>query len=280
MRSNLSRPLGLAWNRRVSGAATDLLVTDDYERTMTSVLFVVSEEGYWGEECVEPLETLSDTEASIDVATPTGSKPVVDDRSVDPENVGEETAERVTEVHASDQRLQNPKPLATVDAAAYDAVAFPGGHGTVWDVNQDRHARTLLREAVESDDHRKALVICHAVGLLAFTRDGKPDSASEQSSGQSRDGNGGFLVDGRNVTGFPNEWEEGIVDDEDLLPDGRKLPYWVEDEVKAAGANWNAELDADSSVTVDGDLVTARGPGSSSEAASTLAELLGVAPRS
>lgn len=226
---------------------------------MTSVLFVVSEEGYWGEECVEPLETLSDTEASIDVATPTGSKPVVDDRSVDPENVGEETAERVTEVHASDQRLQNPKPLATVDAAAYDAVVFPGGHGTVWDVNQDRHARTLLREVVESDDHRKALVICHAVGLLAFTRDG----------------NGGFLVEGRDVTGFPNEWEEGIVDDADLLPDGRKLPYWVEDEVKTAGANWDAELDADSSVTVDGDLVTARGPGSSSEAATTLAELLG-----
>jgi putative intracellular protease/amidase len=238
------------------------LVADDYEFTMTSVLFVVSEEGYWGEECIEPLETLSETEASVDVATPTGSKPVVDDRSVDPDNVGEQTAERVTEVHASDQRLQDPTPLATVDAAAYDAVVFPGGHGTVWDVNQDRHARTLLREVVESDDHRKALVICHAVGLLAF----------------ARDGNGGFLVEGRDVTGFPNEWEEGIVDDRDLLPDGRKLPYWVEDEVKAAGANWDAELDADSSVTVDGDLVTARGPGSSSEAATTLAELLDVSP--
>ena len=48
-----------------------------------------------------------------------------------------------------------------------------------------------------------------------------------------------FLVEGRNVTGFPNEWEEGI-DDDDLMPDGRKLPYWVEDEVKAVGANWDA----------------------------------------
>ncbi|WP_135829061.1 type 1 glutamine amidotransferase domain-containing protein [Halorussus halobius] len=229
---------------------------------MTSVLFVVSEEGYWGEECVEPLETLSDTDASVDVATPSGSKPVVDDRSVDPENVGEQMADRVREVHETDQRLQDPTPLAAVEPEAYDAVVFPGGHGTVWDVNQDRHARTLLRELVEGDDDRKALVVCHAVGLLAF----------------ARDGNGGFLVDGRDVTGFPNEWEEGIVDDEDLLPDGRKLPYWVEDEVTAAGANWDAELDADSSVTVDGDLVTARGPGSSSEAATTLAELLGVTP--
>jgi putative intracellular protease/amidase len=58
------------------------------------------------------------------------------------------------------------------------------------------------------------------------------------------------------------------------MPDGRKLPYWVEDEVKAAGANWDAELDADVSVTVDGDLITARGPGSSAAAADTLLEEL------
>ncbi|NHN58336.1 MULTISPECIES: DJ-1/PfpI family protein [Halorussus] len=226
---------------------------------MTSVLFVVSEEGYWGEECVDPLETLSETEASIDVATPSGGKPVVDDRSVDPENVGEETAEWVEEVHSSDERLQNPMPLAAADADQYDAVVFPGGHGTEWDVNQDKHARALLREAVEGDD-QKALVVCHAVGLLAF----------------ARDSDGGMLVDGRNVTGFPNEWEENIVDDQDLMPDGRKLPYWVEDEVTAAGGNWDAELDADESVTVDGDLITARGPESSHAGVTALVEALGV----
>src|SRR6056297_2326566 len=228
---------------------------------MTSVLFVVSEEGYWGEECVDPLETLSDTDASVDVATPSGNKPVVDDRSIDPETVGEETAEWVKEVHANDQRLQNPKPIADADADVYDAVVFPGGHGTNWDVNQDKHARQLLRETVEGDD-QTALVVCHAVGLLAFTRDS----------------DGGMLVEGRDVTGFPNEWERNIVDDNDLMPDGRKLPYWVEDEVKAAGGDWNAELDADTSVTVDGDLVTARGPESSHEGVMALIEALGVAP--
>ncbi len=228
---------------------------------MTSVLFVVSEEGYWGEECVDPLETLSDTDASVDVATPSGNKPVVDDRSIDPETVGEETAEWVKEVHRNDQRLQNPKPIAKADADMYDAVVFPGGHGTNWDVNQDKHARQLLRETVEGDD-QKALVVCHAVGLLAFTRDS----------------DGGMLVEGRDVTGFPNEWERNIVDDDDLMPDGRKLPYWVEDEVKAAGGNWDAELDADASVTVDGDLITARGPESSHEGVLALIEALGVTP--
>jgi putative intracellular protease/amidase len=226
---------------------------------MATALFIVSEEGYWGEECIEPLTTLSDAGVEITVATPTGGPPVVDERSVDPENVGEETAAHVTELHETDERLRNPTALADADPAAYDAVVFPGGHGTEWDINQDRHARAALRTAVGGNDGT-ALVVCHAVGILAFTRD--PD--------------GGFLVAGRNVTGFPNAWEEGIVDDRDLMPDGRKLPYWVEDEVRAAGANWDADLDADTSVTVDGDLITARGPPSSHEAAVTLLDELGI----
>ena len=225
---------------------------------MTSALFIVSEEGYWGEECIDPLEQLTGAGIDVTVATPSGSSPVIDERSVDPEQVGEETAERVREAHESDERLDDPEPLATVDADDYEAVVYPGGHGTEWDVNQDRHARHILRETVEGEG--LALVVCHAVGILAFTRDEAGD----------------FLVEGRDVTGFPNEWEADIVDEYDRMPDGRKLPYWVEDEVEAAGGNWDAELDADASVTVDGDLITARGPGSSEAAARTLLDELGV----
>jgi putative intracellular protease/amidase len=227
--------------------------------SVTEALFIVSEEGYWAEECVEPLTTLTDAGVDVTVATPTGDPPVVDERSLDPEDVGEEYAAHAREVHETDARLNDPTPLARVDPGAYDAVVFPGGHGTVWDVNQDAHARAALREAVTGDDG-VALVVCHAVGVLAF----------------ARDDDGDHIVAGRSVTGFPNEWEAGIVDDDDVLPDGRKLPYRVEDEVVAAGADWDAELDADTSVTVDGDLLTARGPGSSAAAAETLLAELGV----
>jgi len=244
---------------------------------MTSALFVVSEYGYWGEECIEPLTTLTDAGVEVTVATPSGDPPEIDERSVDPEEVGEETAEHVREVHETDERLNDPVPVAGTDAADYDAVVFPGGHGTEWDVNQDSDARRLLRDAVEGESGT-ALVVCHAVGILAFTRDSEGLRASDTVSGEEprADSDGGFLVEGRSVTGFPNAWEEGIVDEYDRMPDGRKLPYWVEDEVKAAGANWDAELDADTSVTVDGDLVTARGPPSSAEAARTLLAELGV----
>lgn len=225
---------------------------------MTSALFVVSEEGYWAEECLEPLTTLESEGVDVTVATPSGSPPVVDERSLEPDAAGgEAVVEEYRELDAEHPELNDPEPLAAVDANDHDAVVLPGGHGTVWDVNQDRHARQLLLDAVAGDDG-VAVVVCHAVGILAFTReaDGTP------------------LVEGRSVTGFPNEWEEGIVDDDDVLPDGRKLPYWVEDEVRLAGAEWDAELDADESVTVDGDLITARGPGSSSAAAATLLDRL------
>ena len=227
---------------------------------MTSALFVVSEEGYWAEECIEPLTTLESAGVDVTVATPSGDPPVVDERSIDPDEVGEETAERAREVHENHEELNDPDPVAHVSADDHDAVVFPGGHGTEWDINQDKHARALLRDAVAGDEGT-ALVVCHAVGILAFTR----------TAG------GEYLAAGRDVTGFPNEWEAGIVDDADRMPDGRKLPYWVEDEVEAVGANWDAELDSDTSVTVDGDLVTARGPGSSSAAARTLLDELGVA---
>ncbi len=226
---------------------------------MTTALFVVSEEGYWGEECVEPLTTLSDAGVEITVATPSGNPPEIDERSLDPDEVGEETAEWVREVHESDERLNDPIPVATTDADEYDVVVFPGGHGTVWDINQDYHARQLLADAV-GGENGKALVVCHTIALPAF--------AWAEDGGQ--------LVEGRDVTGFPNEWEDEIVDENERMPSGRKLPYRVEDEVKAAGGNWNAELDADESVTIDGDLITARGPGSSAAAAQTVLDELGI----
>jgi putative intracellular protease/amidase len=223
---------------------------------MTSALFVVSEEGYWGEECIEPLTTLDEAGVEITVATPTGQPPIVDEVSLDPDEVGKDTAERVHEIDETDDRLNDPIPLVHADASEYDVVVFPGGHGTVWDINQDIRARALLRETIENDG--LALVICHAVGLLGFTRTG----------------DGSFLVDGRDVTGFPNAWESEIVDDDERVRGGRKLPYFVEDEVGAAGGTWDAELDDDVSVTVDENLITARGPGSSKAAAETLMEEL------
>ncbi|GEM_PF-101493 len=223
---------------------------------MGTILFVVTEHGYWGEECIAPLEAVREAGYETTVATPSGNRPPIDETSTDPEQVGEETASWIQSVHESDDDLQEPIALGLVNPDAYDAVVYPGGHGTVWDVNQDTHARAILRETLEAG--RPALVVCHAVGILAF----------------ARDKHGAFIVNGRDVTGFPNAWEEDVVDEHDVMHDGRKLPYWVEDEVETAGGNWQSNLEEDTSVVVDGSLITARGPESSDAAATQLLETL------
>jgi putative intracellular protease/amidase len=224
---------------------------------MPDALIVVSEEGFWGEELLEPLEGLDEAGVDVEIATPGGRFPLVDDRSKDPDEVGALMAQRIEELE-DDPRLQEPTPLHEVDGRDFEAVVFPGGHGTEWDVNQDADARRVLREAVEGE-FGKALVVCHAVGLLGFAK--------------ATDGT--YIAEGREVTGFPNAWEDEIVDENECMPDGRKLPYRVEDEVKDVGAKWDAQLSQDTSVEVDGDLVTARGPSSSGEAIDTLLDELG-----
>jgi len=84
---------------------------------MTSALFVVSEEGYWAEECIEPLTTLEAEGVDVTIATPSGSPPVVDERSLDPDAAGGE--ERVAELREVDEEhpgLNDPEPIAHVAA--------------------------------------------------------------------------------------------------------------------------------------------------------------------
>jgi putative intracellular protease/amidase len=218
-------------------------------------LFVVSEEGFWAEECFEPMQTLQENGVDIVVATPSGADPMVDESSMDPDEVGEEQAREYGAMNAANDSMNSPIPLTDAVDINYDVAVFPGGHGTMFDINHDQHAQQILADAVQDG---MALVICHAVGLLAFTRND----------------HGAFVVGGRTVTGFPNEWEDDIVDDEERLPNGIKLPYRVQDAVERAGGDWDAELEQDVSVQVDGTLITARGPESSQAAVDRLLDEL------
>jgi len=219
-----------------------------------TILFIVSEEGYWAEECITPLKRLREEGYETEIATPSREKPVIDRNSIDPDQVGEEAASELELFHREDEQLNTPISLVAAMNKDYEAIVIPGGHGTVFDINHDYHARMILAEAIKN---KKALLICHAVGILGFTTDEE----------------GEYIANGRNITGFPNEWEDEEVDTLERR-EGIKLPYRVEDEVKLVGGIWDAELDKDSSVKVDGNLITARGPSSSLEGVNTLIEEL------
>ena len=104
----------------------------------------------------------------------------------------------------------NPDEL---DAAAFDAVYFAGGHGAMFDFPRSAGLQHLTREVFEGGGVIGA--VCHGYcGLLETTRsDGTP------------------LVAGRRLTGF--SWREEV-----LAGVSRIVPYDVEARMRELGAHY------------------------------------------
>ena len=204
--------------------------------------------GFWLEEFAAPYYVLRDAGAEITLASPAGGQPPLDPKS-DAADAQTDATRRFKEDEAAQKALATTVPLSTVDAAAFDAVFYPGGHGPLWDLAEDADSRRLIESFVSSD--RPLGAVCHAPAIFRHTTgaDGKP------------------LVSGRRVTGFTNT-EEAAVGLTDVVP------FLVEDMLTANGGLYEKGEDWGSHVVVDGKLVTGQNPASSDAAAHELLELL------
>ncbi|RAI03495.1 type 1 glutamine amidotransferase domain-containing protein [Acuticoccus sediminis] len=200
--------------------------------------------GFWLEEFAAPYFVLHDAGIAITVASVKGGQPPLDPKSDEPQFQTDAT-ERFKADAAAREVLANTVKLADVNAADFDAVFYPGGHGPLWDLAEDETSIALL-EAMNAAGKPLALV-CHAPGVLRHVKgtDGKP------------------LVAGRPVTGFANSEEEAVG----LT---KVVPFLVEDELKALGGRFSQGDDWSSYVLEDGNLITGQNPASSTEAARRL----------
>ena len=100
--------------------------------------------------------------------------------------------------------------LDSVKQDDYDTVFYPGGHGPMWDVAEDKNSIKLLESFVGAG--KTFAVVCHSTGALhrVKTPDGK------------------FLVEGKTVTGFTNG-------EEDAVQLTKVVPFLVEDEMMKLG---------------------------------------------
>jgi putative intracellular protease/amidase len=204
--------------------------------------------GFWLEEFAAPYYVLRDAGAEITLASPTGGQPPLDPKS-DAADAQTDATRRFKEDEAAQEALATTVPLSTVDAAAFDAVFYPGGHGPLWDLAEDADSRRLIESFVTSD--RPLGAVCHAPAIFRHTTGA--DGAS--------------LVSGRRVTGFSNT-EEAAVGLTDVVP------FLVEDMLTANGGLYEKGEDWASHVVVDGKLVTGQNPASSQAAAHELLNLL------
>jgi putative intracellular protease/amidase len=204
--------------------------------------------GFWLEEFAAPYYVLKDADAEITLASPKGGQPPLDPKSDAPDAQTEAT-DRFKADQTAQQLLASTKPLSQIDAADFDAVFYPGGHGPLWDLAEDRDSIALI-EAFAAKD-RPVAAVCHAPGVLRHVKgtDGKA------------------LVSGRKVAGFTNSEEEAVG-----LTD--VVPFLVEDMLKENGGLYEKGADWGMHVVTDGKLVTGQNPASSEAAAKALLALL------
>ena len=116
--------------------------------------------GYWLEEFATPYYILFDKGYQITIASPKGGQPPIDPNSEAPQSQTEATKRFYKDV-ALQQQLSQTLKLRDVKADDYDAVVYPGGHGPVWDLNQDVDSARLIEKfiTVRIQLHLRVLVL-------------------------------------------------------------------------------------------------------------------------
>jgi putative intracellular protease/amidase len=204
--------------------------------------------GFWVEEFAAPYYELADVGTEITLASPKGGQPPIDPSS---QLAAAQTkfTQRFDKDEPLKKKLAHTIKLSEVNAADYDAVFYPGGHGPLWDLVKDTNSIALI-EAFQQQGKPMALV-CHAPCALL----------------KAKLPNGDPLIKGKKVTGF-SDTEEAAV----KLT--KVVPFLLEDELKKAGGYYSKGPDWGVYVQTDGLLVTGQNPASSAEAAKALLKLL------
>ncbi|QAU24742.1 type 1 glutamine amidotransferase domain-containing protein [Dyella sp. M7H15-1] len=204
--------------------------------------------GFWLEEFAAPYYTFKDASVDIVLASPKGGQPPLDPKSEAPDAQTEAT-HRFHADAAAVKALSATLKLTDAAKGEYDAVFYPGGHGPLWDLAEDKDSIALIEHTYASG--KPVGAVCHAPAVFRHTRgkDGQP------------------LVKGKSVTGFSNSEEAaaGLTD---------VVPFLVEDMLKANGGQYVKKADWQSHAVTAGHLVTGQNPASSVMVAQAVLALL------
>jgi putative intracellular protease/amidase len=200
--------------------------------------------GFWLEEFAAPYFAFKDAGAQLTLASPKGGQPPLDPKSDEPDAQTAAT-ERFRKDPAAQSALASTALLGSVRAEDYDAVFYPGGHGPLWDLTEDKVSIALIEAFYKAG--KPVAFVCHAPGVLRHVKgaDGQP------------------LVKGKRVTGFTNSEEEAVQ----LT---NVVPFLVEDMLQEKGGIYSKGDDWASYVVTDGLLLTGQNPASSEAAAEAL----------
>lgn len=198
--------------------------------------------GIWLEEFAVPYAALKGAGLQVDVASVAGGKVPLDPHSL-------EDKEQVRRWADEALVLEHTLPVSAVKADDYDAVFFPGGHGTMMDFPENAAIKHLLNQfAVQG---KVIAAVCHGPAALVG----------------ARKANGEPLVAGKTITAFTDAEEKAVGLD-------RAVPFLLESRLRGEGALFVNGPDWAPHVEVDGTLITGQNPASSEGVAQALAKVL------
>ncbi len=214
---------------------------------MKKVLFVLTSHealgntgkktGFWIEEFAAPYYALLDKGVEITIASPKGGQPPIDPKSDEP-GASTPATERFKKDKATREKLSKTLKLSEIKSGDYNAVFYPGGHGPLWDLAEDKDSAKLIESFYNNG--KPVAAVCHAPAIFKNTK--LP--------------NGEFLVQDKRVTGFTNEEEDAVQ-----LTD--VVPFLVEDMLKENGGDYSKVDNWKPYAVKDGLLITGQNPASS-----------------
>ncbi|HEY3202004.1 MAG TPA: type 1 glutamine amidotransferase domain-containing protein [Actinomycetes bacterium] len=221
--------------------------------------------GFWWAELTHPYFRFTEAGYEVDVFSPHGGKCEADAMS-DPEDPsGWQAEDVISRGYKHDPQfvklIENTRPVEDISLDRYDALVVAGGQGPMFTFEAATTLHAKFQEFYEAGKVTAAL--CHGVAILRYAR---------VSSGAQ-------LVAGKTVTGFANieedysdqaVWDSGALDRASHV-----MPWRIEDELKALGANFiQAGLWRGFAVR-DGNLVTGQQNFSGGETADLIVDTLG-----
>lgn len=224
---------------------------------MKKILFVVTNvatigtagaaTGYEFSEVADAYEVLRARDFQIDFASPNGGHA--------PESGYDESQAYSRQFRNREAfgRLERTLPLADIRPEDYSALYFPGGLGPMTDLADN----AVLADIILSFFNARKVIaaVCHGTVALLHVR--LPD--------------GQYLVRGRRLTSFTRA--EEVLKEHTL---GAVIPFYLDEALRAQGANFRAALPFTSHVVTDGQILTGQNPASTVALAEAIIQKIGV----
>lgn len=202
--------------------------------------------GFHLAEAAYPWQVLSQAGFDVDIATPKGGEAPVDPGSRD---LDDAVNRRFLEDEGIQGQLANTPALNSLELGDYDAIYFPGGHGTMWDLPDSEDVQRAVREMYE--DGKVVAAVCHGPAALVNVKLA----------------DGSWLVDGKKVSVFTDEEEKAVEKD-------GVVPFLLAKKLVERGATHEKAGNFEASVSVDERLVTGQNPASARGVAEAMRDLV------